>query len=249
MSVTAFCSDLEARGGHWGNPLSPATVRRIQATLRAVLKFALSQSWVAANAAAEARVPAVPRQRPTTPDAETLRAFMRFLATDNPALLAFAHVMTSGARRVEGLELQWGDVDFNAGELVLGERGVVRSMEAEGPRRVVVRQTGTTKRCRRRVAMGASTVAVLRRHRQLGIEAARATGFHLTPDCFVFSPDLDGSRPRTPDWASTEWRRATRRAAKYAGIEGLERVRLYDVRHFWPPAFSPPASRRSRSPS
>ena len=233
VSVTEFYDELTESGGSRRKGLSPATVRRVHATLRAVLKFAVSQSWVAANAAAEARVPSVPRRTSTAPDPTTLRAFMAFLADDNPALLAFVHVMTSGGRRVDGLGLQWLDVDFDAGEIVLGQRGVVRSLDQSGPRRAVVRETATTKRRRRRVAMSSSTESALRRHRQRCVEEAWGTGARLSRDCFVFSPDPDGLRPRNPDWASTEWRRATSRAARQAGIEGLERVRLYDVRHFF----------------
>lgn len=198
-----------------------------------VLKFAVAQEWVTTNPAVEARLSQIPRRRSTSPDPETLAAFLRYLAANNPELFAFTHVLTSGGRRVDGLGLQWGDIDFEAAEIVLGERGVVRSLDADGPRRVVVRQTSTTKRRRRRVAMSESTTAALRRHRQFRTEMALAAGLRLGPESFVFSPDPDGSGPRVPDWPSTEWRRSSRRAERDAGIAGLEKVRLYDVRHFF----------------
>ena len=208
-------------------------MRRVHATLRAVLKFAAAQSWVMGNAAAEARLSPIPRRRSTAPDPQALAAFLQYLASHNPELFAFTHVLTSGGRRVDGLGLQWAEVDFEAGELVLGERGVVRALDAEGLRITVVRETATTKRRRRRVAMSEAAMTALRRHRQACLEAAVAAGVHLAVESFVFSPAPDGSRPYRPGWASTEWGRARRRAACDAGLAGLERVRLYDVRHFF----------------
>lgn len=49
-----FYSDLRARGGRGGRPLSPATVRRVHLVLRRALGQAKRWGWLVSNPAADA---------------------------------------------------------------------------------------------------------------------------------------------------------------------------------------------------
>ena len=47
----------------------------------------------------------------------------------------------------------------------------------------------------------------------------------LTPEAFVFSHEIDGSKPWLPDYSSHAFRALCRRA-------GLAGIRLHDLRHY-----------------
>ena len=63
--------------------------------------------------------------------------------------------------------------------------------------------------------------------RQLELVTSRAAlgGVNVSDGAFVFSSEVDGSRPWRPEVASHRWDTIRRRA-------GLDGVRLHDLRHF-----------------
>ena len=82
----------------------------------------------------------------------------------------------------------------------------------------------TKTHAKRRVAVGADTVELLRAHRLTQAKDALACGTALAADAYVFSHAPDGSAPINPDGITHRFRRLARRL----GVG----CRLHDLRHF-----------------
>jgi integrase len=82
----------------------------------------------------------------------------------------------------------------------------------------------TKTRTKRRVAVGAGTLELLRARRVEQAKKALASGVALAPDSYVFSHVADGSKPIRPDGISHRFAAL----AKDLGIQ----CRLHDLRHF-----------------
>lgn len=96
----------------------PGGVRGIKAVLNIALNRAMREGRVSRNAAALASAPSMPRRRPTPFRQEEVRAIRR--ATGEHRLVPFFFVgLTLGLRQGEAAGLRWGDVDLDAGTLVV----------------------------------------------------------------------------------------------------------------------------------
>jgi integrase len=122
-----------------------------------------------------------------------------------------------GARRGELIGLKWRDVDLNDGEVLIASN-VVRL----AGRPLLDKDTKT--HAKRRIAVGAETVELLRAHRLRQAETALACGASLPPEAYVFSRAADASKPISPDGVS-------HRLQGLAARIGV-RCRLHDLRHF-----------------
>jgi hypothetical protein len=121
-----------------------------------------------------------------------------------------------GARRGEICSLRWPDIDFDRGEVLIAGN-VVRV-----PRQGLVRKDTKT-HAKRRVAVGAGTLDLLRTHRVEQAKAALACGATLPADAYVFSHVPNGSAPIDPDGVSHRFLTLARRL----GVK----CRLHDLRH------------------
>jgi integrase len=97
---------------HGRSTLSPATIRRIHATLHAALEAAVREDLIAKNPATGIELPTRPHQEPTTWTLEQAIAFLRGLDDADPVHLMFRVMLLRGLRRGETLGLTWADVDF-----------------------------------------------------------------------------------------------------------------------------------------
>ena len=108
------------------------TVRKILATLHSALEYAISQDWVATNAAHGARVIG-PRdegsKKIVPPSKEDMRAVLDAASDDLRIMLLFA--ATTGARAGEQWATRWCDVDLENGRLNISRR--VDAYGEEGP--------------------------------------------------------------------------------------------------------------------
>lgn len=129
---------------------------------------------------------------------------------------AIAFALQTGLRRGELLGLRWEDVDWEQ-RLVRVQRAL-QHVPGQGLR-FVEPKTATS---RRSVALGASTLALLREHRREQLEARLRLGPAYEDHGLVFARE-DG-RPWSPDALDRAFRLACRRA-------GLEAVRVHDLRH------------------
>lgn len=248
VSMTAFYALLAERGSVGrrrvdrktrevtvsgaGCPLNAQTIRRVHGVCRRALDYCVDRNWVRSNPAVGAKLPPVVKRQSTTPAAATLAAFIAFLEDHDPELLSFIDLMNSGARRVD-MAVQWGDLSFGAeggAAVTFGARGLITARDADGKPRVLVRTTPTRKRRLRTVALDSAVAGRLLALRAQAEANAALCGVELAADAFVFSSSPDGKTPRNPSWFSAGFRAARNRATRN-GIEGLDKVRPYDVRH------------------
>lgn len=201
------------RGG-----LGAGSVRQVHAIIRRSLAEAVRWGWIATNPAAHARAPRVRKAEITPPSPEQLHQLFAGADEDDPALGTFLRLAAStGARRGELCALRWEVVDLNAGDLLI-ERALIE-LAGGG---VVEKDTKT--HAKRRLAVGPAIVSALASHRRAMEERAAAAEQRLERGAYVFSDDLDCSRPWRPDHVTKAFVRLTKR-------QGIQ-ARLHDLRHF-----------------
>jgi len=99
------------------------TTRKILATLHSALEYAISQDWIATNAARGIRVIG-PRdegsKKIVPPSKEAMRALLDAASADLRIMLLFA--ATTGARAGEQWAVRWRDIDLDKGKLNITRR-------------------------------------------------------------------------------------------------------------------------------
>jgi integrase len=99
------------------------TTRKILATLHSVLEYAISEDWVATNAARRVKVIG-PRgegsKKIVPPSKDDMRALVDVASEDLRLMLIFA--ASTGARAGEQWAARWRDVNFDKGELRVSRR-------------------------------------------------------------------------------------------------------------------------------
>jgi integrase len=197
--------------------LAASTIRQVHNVLTGSLAQAVRWGWRSDNPARLATLPSV-RQRDIRPPAPA--DVMAAIEQADQELALFVRLSAViGGRRGEVGALRWTDIDLDAGEL-----SITKALVETRDRSIHEKDTKTHQA--RRIALDQATVEGLRAWR-LEVEA-RAEPFGVTPrsDGFVFSPELDGSKP----WRPYHWTSAWRRLRDRIGID--PGVRLHDLRHF-----------------
>jgi len=217
-TLDAFYANLRKQGGKGGRPMAASSVHQVHAILSGALNRAVVWGWMASNPARLASPPSIERadlQPPAVEDAARLLSIA--LAEDSELGLFLRLAVVLGARRGELCAVRWSDVDLDQGEVLIAG-GIVRV-----PGESLV-DKATKTHAKRRVAVGADTVELLRAHRLAKAKDALACGTTLAADAYVFSHVPDGSAPINPDGITHRFRRLARRL----GV----RCRLHDLRHF-----------------
>src|SRR5262249_41911811 len=111
------------------------TTRKVLSTLHGVLALAISQDWIATNAAHGVRVIGTRGEgskKIVPPPKEAMRALIN--AADEDFRLKLIFAASTGARAGEQWAVKWEDVDFDKGELSIrlrvdayGEEGTPKS--------------------------------------------------------------------------------------------------------------------------
>jgi integrase len=202
--------------GGWA--VSASAVREVHSVLSGAFKQAVVWGWTAHNPARLATPPAAGRSEVSPPDAQGVARLLTTAMEQDPELgLLLRLAVVLGARRSELIALKWRDVDLAAGEVLIAS-GVVRV--AGQP--LIDKDTKT--HAKRRVAVGADTVELLKTHRARQAEAALAAGATLPPDAYVFARSPDGSKAISPDGVSHRFQELAARLGVHC--------RLHDLRHF-----------------
>lgn len=116
--------------------------------------------------------------------------------------------------------MRWSDLDLQAG-IARFPRVIV-----QGPGGVVIEQKARRqKRSGRKVTLDVYSIAALVALHDESFALAVSAGVVLPSDALVFSNDLDGRRPWTPNAISSRYISLRERL-------GLYDVRLHDLRHF-----------------
>lgn len=176
--------------------------------------IAIPYGWATTNPLSIVRTPAAPPAKVTAPDATTVRRLLA--AADGQFRLYLELAARTGARRGEVIGLQWGDIGK--------DQLVIRRSVADLPgRRTIIGDTKTGKSGQRVIALDPMCIDLLRKHRLAQIEKRLAAGLPGEPT-WVFS-FAAGEIPWRGDYVTRQFNR-TRRA------QGIEGVRLHDLRHF-----------------
>jgi integrase len=217
--LDAFYAHQRRKGGRSGKPLGAATVRRTHVVVHAALAQAVRWRWLAVNPAATASPPRVVPNEITPPEPEDVMKLLKLLKDEDPALHSYVRLAaTSGARRSQLVGLRWSDIDFEARTATFARAVVL------GPTSVEVRTTTKGNRTYR-ISLDPGTLAVLQDHRRRAADVAAGCEAELVEDAYVFSSQVDGSKPWRPDALTRRFRRVSDRA-------GLPGVRLHDLRHY-----------------
>jgi integrase len=178
-------------------------------------KRAIPFRWAISNPARDVRPPALPSTEIKPPSIEEVQ---RLLAAASGPLRVFLRLSANtGARRGEVLAVQWRDVDLDEGRVVI-RRSLVHTPTSG----LVIRETKTGRKGHRVIGIGPNVVSELTAHREE--QAGHAAGQLLPPPMWVFSHD-GGITPWRPDFVTLKFNRLRK-------TQGLERVRLHDLRHF-----------------
>jgi len=217
-TLDAFYAQLRKQGGKGGRPMAASSVRQVHAILSGALGRAVVWGWVTQNPARLATPPSVEKADVAPPAVEDAARLLSVAQGEDAELGLFVRLaVVLGARRGELCALRWSDVDFQRGEVLIAG-GVVRVHGQP------LLDKATKTHAKRRVAVGAGTLDLLRVHRLAQAESALACGAALQADAYVFSHDPDGTAPIDPDGISHRFHRLAQRL----GIA----CRLHDLRHF-----------------
>jgi integrase len=216
QAINAFYAKLLENGRLQGKgSLSPATVRRVHATLHRACRDAVRWQRLAVNPVDAADPPRGQSKQRELPawNAEQLAGFLAFVKDDR--LFALWRLLSmTGARRGEALGLRWEDLDVEAATITI--RRALVPMGAE-----VLISEPKTQRGRRTIALDPATLVVLKAH------AARQADEQSASDAwsesgYIFTTE-DGE-PLDPHRISKAFERHLREAA-------LPRIPLHGLRH------------------
>ena len=215
--LNAFYAKLASDGRvHGEGGLSPATVRRVHATLHRALRDAVRWNRLSVNPAAAADPPKASAERRKLPawSAEQLFAFLESVKDDR--LYGLWHFLAmTGCRRGEALGLSWANVDLEGARVTIDKA----LLEIGGELQLCEPKSA---RGRRTIALDPETVAVLRAHHRQQAEERLRCGAAWIDSGFVFAPRRE--RPLAP-WRITKAFESLRSRA------GLPHIPLHGLRH------------------
>lgn len=218
VDLDMYYATLRDRG------LAPASLRQIHAVVRQSMTQATRWDLIPNNPAASATIPTKPRGQVQAPTPETVKTLIDTAIADGDLDLAvlIRFAATTGARRGELCGLRWHDIDLVTGEVRI-RRNVVHAADEHGRRGVVVKSPKTHQT--RKLTLDPATLAVVVEHRARCEARAAACGREITGDCWVFSLDPSGRGIPLPD-------SVTQRFVNHRNRQGIDGVRLHDLRHF-----------------
>jgi integrase len=220
MHLDAFYAQLRRSGGAKGQPLAPASVRKVHVVLHAAFAQAIKWGLIAVNPADAATAPSTPQSRITPPAPDALAGALGSIEVFDPDFAAFVRLAaTTGARRSQLCALRWTDFDVPRATVTFA-RGIVDGGPGVG---LVERPTKTGQIWK--VALAPGTAQRLETYREVCEARAAAVRVDLPTDAYVFAVPADGSRPWRPDNVTARWRRVRTKV-------GLEGCRLHDLRHY-----------------
>lgn len=220
MHLDAFYAELRTRGGAKGQPLAPASVRKVHVILHAAFAQAIKWGLIATNPADAATAPSQPPSQITPPAPDALAGALGRIERLDPDFGMFLRMAaTTGARRSQLCALRWSDIDLQAATVTFA-RGVVDGGPGVG---LVEKSTKTGQVWK--VALAPGTTKRLDDFHAVCVERATAVRADLSHDAFVFAVPPDGSRPWRPDNVTARWRRLRTKV-------DLGDCRLHDLRHY-----------------
>jgi len=191
--------------------MKPDTVLAVHALISGALKQAKRWQLIRYNVADDVTKPAKTPSEPKAPKPAQVRRFLKTVADSDPDFFVYLRLSAaSGCRRGEVVGFQWRDVDW-----VTDKIKVERSVGSTTATGIFVKDTKTHQKHSQPLDPG--TMAILAVHRARCEERAR----------FLFSMDLDGSRPWHPDTPTGRFRRARAKIG-----DEVDEAQLRQFRHY-----------------
>jgi integrase len=209
QKLQAFINERSAAG------LSAATVKHINATLRAALSQAHRWQLVQQNAAKLVTLPRSVRYQPTILNPTQAKELLAFVRGQRYEAL-FTVALTLGLRRGETLGLRWCDVDLEKG--ILNVRHSLERVKGEGLRL----SEPKSERAKRQLRIPQLCLMALLNHRATQDQEREWAGSKWQDGGFVFT--TGSGTPMHPDDISRLFPTVLK-AAK------LPKVRFHDLRH------------------
>jgi integrase len=195
-------------------PPSPATVRRIHATLHSALASAYKRRLIPMNVAGQVELESVKRPVRGIWTPAELGRFLDHAQHDRLGAAYYLLAFT-GMRRGEMCGLRWNNVDLDAGIAHINQQHV------EIGRQIVVGEP-KTKRGVRTIGLDADLIVVLRRHKAAQAAERLALGTLYQDHDLLFAKE-DGT-PLRPEYV-------TRHFLTLSQEIGLPRIVLHGLRH------------------
>ncbi len=213
LAVQDFYQGVQAKG------IAPEGVRAVHKVLHGALKQAVAWQIIPRNPADGVSLPRPVRRELTVWDASQAASFQSAVDGDPTWGAFFRLAIHTGMRRGELLALRWADVDLDRGVVT-----VRRTMTEDEDGRPVMGTAAKTNAARRPIALAASCVDALRRHRAKQAERRLLLGpaWNASGGDVIF--DRGDGAPLHPD----SIKNALDRLAKQAGVP---RIRVHDLRH------------------
>lgn len=207
-NVQTWVNGLSKRG------LAPKTVRNAYNNLNAALKKAVILRMIPYNPCYGVELPRARKYQAKVYDAGGIQAALR-AAKGTDMYLPVLLLLSVGLRRGELAALRWENVDFEKKVLHICENRV----HGEGE---VITKAPKSAAGDRRVTVGNDVMAVLAQAKldYFSEKAAFGPGFH---DLGYVIHTTDG-KPYHPDSLTKKW-------ARFVERNGLEHIRLHDLRH------------------
>jgi integrase len=208
--VTHLCQKEVHRGKR---ALSANTIGKVITMLKGLFKAAIRHGYIKANPAAEVDLPKVAKANVQPPDKTDVSAILEQAPADQ-RLFFLLDAMT-GLRRGELLALQWRDIDWLSGE-VLVERAICKEKAKDGIHKYAY-AVGTTKNDKsRRVGLSVKVLQALKHHREMANPASE--------EAFIFA--------RNGTFIDPEYFSKKIALPLIKKVTGGKVKRFHDLRHF-----------------
>jgi integrase len=205
LTLETLYSELQARPGGKGRPLSSQSIRHCHALIQNALGDAVRHQRIAANPALNAKPPKGQSPKVGVPTPAQVAALIRDLEYHNPDLLPVAQVIVAtGLRRSEVLGLRFADIDWTQ------QRITIRQVVIEHAGRWSIR-TGTKSIAGlRTIGITPDLIDVLR-SQQATVAASGLKAGRFWRDHDLVFPGIDGN-PKAPASVTKAFTRAAHRA-------------------------------------
>lgn len=204
-----------AKRGAKGEPLSPGSLRRVHATVRAGFGAAVRRRKLPFNPAEYVTLPMYVRPTPQVWSfAETADAMRRLV--DDPMYPLYATAANTGMRRGELCGLRWDRVNLDEAYIRVELTRVKISHD-------VVEAPAKSRSGTRILYLDQDLVTLLRAHKDQQIARAEELGLRWEEDCHVFTNAV--LEPLHPEHVSKGWRLSQ----KECGVQ--RSIKLHELRH------------------
>jgi integrase len=211
--------------------VTPRTIGHYHRIISAALHQAERWGWANTSVARLVQPPRVPVTQMTVPPPERVQALIESAASSRAPEMATVITIAAltGLRRGELCGLRWSDVDWQ-GRAVAVQRSIWQTSSGWGVKEPKSHQV-------RWLVLGELTIGVLVGRRRRVDDICRATETELSPDAYIFSPDVDGTRPTMPGRLTQAFRRLCEQMEDRAAKANPPRkeswpYRLHDLRHY-----------------